>query len=1026
MVDIDRVKIPRKWPLAAAGVAVLLYSIIVLGFVAKSRDLGLRCLLADDAPIEAEGDAQPNGVRIAHVMWYMETNATHPKAGDILLKIAGNPVNTFTEFTQELANLRLLPRNPPGASLFDDGDPNEQREQLLSGVAVVNGERWIDIEFRRPGEVDGTYKSFLKEKSLPLGSLSLSLVWFVLQLGIFIVGAMAFWKRPFDSSARMFFAMCVVTLGAFVGGYHWWVIAARLWMNVPFTICAMLVPVVTLHFFLVFPHRKSWFTQHPKTILAGIYTLPLLATIGMVALLCHSSWMHAHPESHPVAERLETLRFLQTSVYGYLGIAGVYFVATLAVLYESYRETRNTAEHNQVKWISRAAAASILPVGYALWLAAFDKTAFAIGEAKIPMFIASLMFMMSYAVGIIRYKLTLVDQVFSRGMAYLVLSFSVLVVYSLAVTLSSVLGLAQDSKFLQQAITITPIVLVSVILLGWLRDRVQMSLDRRFYREKYQLDKVLRGMNQAVAHLVDPATLGQQMLQSCRDVLHVDHAALYLKAPTDDAFVLIAGEGDIKYPQRLTNDPEIASALLNNASLQRVSVSQRDRQSAIQSLLRELDVNLIHGLEMEGELAGIVLLGEKRSGDAFTAEDLTFLTALGQIMTLHSSKVHYEITRLNNELELKMERVAEQQRQISILQSEIMGSRQALPAPVRDEGFRNDLILGDSPAIHRVLETVRKVSRSESSVLIRGESGTGKELLAQTLHENSPRQGGPLVSVHCAALSPSLLESELFGHAKGAFTGAHRDREGRFEKAHGGTLFLDEIGDISLETQVKLLRVLQERAFEPVGAMRTIHVDVRLVTATHQDLEKLILEGKFREDLYYRLNVISITLPPLRERLEDIFELARYFLNRASQRIGKQISHVDDDAVAVLKGYSWPGNIRELENVMERAVVLADGEVIQTKDLPAEIVTPSSSQVLLRQKRTLKRSKRDGYESDGAYSDSFVGEEAHVSVVTEGITEQEQLLDALQRCDGNKARAARLLGMPRSTYYSRLKKHGLG
>ena len=222
-------------------------------------------------------------------------------------------------------------------------------------------------------------------------------------------------------------------------------------------------------------------------------------------------------------------------------------------------------------------------------------------------------------------------------------------------------------------------------------------------------------------------------------------------------------------------------------------------------------------------------------------------------------------------------------------------------------------------------------------MLIRGESGTGKELLAAAIHHASPRAARPFVKVHCAALSQSLLESELFGHVKGAFTGADRDRVGRFEQANGGTLFLDEIGDINLEVQTKLLRVLQEMSFERVGSSQPITVDVRILAATHQDLEALIRAGRFREDLYYRLNVICLHTPALRERREDIFELAVYFLNVHAQRTGKLVTHLDPEAVEALVAYDWPGNIRELENVLERAVVLADGPAVTLDDLPAEL-----------------------------------------------------------------------------------------
>jgi DNA-binding NtrC family response regulator len=222
-------------------------------------------------------------------------------------------------------------------------------------------------------------------------------------------------------------------------------------------------------------------------------------------------------------------------------------------------------------------------------------------------------------------------------------------------------------------------------------------------------------------------------------------------------------------------------------------------------------------------------------------------------------------------------------------------------------------------------------------VLLTGDSGTGKELVAAAIHHRSPRASGPFVRLHCAALAESLLESELFGHERGAFTGADRRREGRFEQANGGTLFLDEISEISPSTQVKLLRVLQEREFERVGANQTIHVDVRVIAATNRDLGEMVKQGKFREDLYYRLNVINIRLPALRARSSDIAPLAMHFLAMYSRENDKGVTRIDDTALAMLIGYGWPGNVRELENVVERAVVLAQGDALEAQHLPAEL-----------------------------------------------------------------------------------------
>ena len=247
-------------------------------------------------------------------------------------------------------------------------------------------------------------------------------------------------------------------------------------------------------------------------------------------------------------------------------------------------------------------------------------------------------------------------------------------------------------------------------------------------------------------------------------------------------------------------------------------------------------------------------------------------------------------------------------------------------------------IVSSDPKMQAVLELVGQVGPSRASVLVSGESGTGKELIAEALHLASPRAKAPFVRLHCAALSEALLESELFGHERGAFTGAVARREGRFKQADGGTLFLDEIGEVSPSVQVKLLRFLQERAFERVGGNETLKVDVRVIAATNRDLNAEIQKGTFREDLFYRLNVVTVELPPLRERRGDVPALASFFLLRYASENGKTIETFADDALKTLLDYRWPGNVRELENVVERAVVLCDGNTIQKKHLPASVV----------------------------------------------------------------------------------------
>ena len=254
-----------------------------------------------------------------------------------------------------------------------------------------------------------------------------------------------------------------------------------------------------------------------------------------------------------------------------------------------------------------------------------------------------------------------------------------------------------------------------------------------------------------------------------------------------------------------------------------------------------------------------------------------------------------------------------------------------------DRSFGLDRILGRSGAMEKVLDRVRQVADSKASVLLEGESGTGKELVARAVHGLSPRRAGPFVAVHCAALSPQLLESELFGHEKGSFTGATERRVGRFEQANGGTIFLDEIGEIDAATQVKLLRVLGERSLERVGGNRLIEVDVRLIAATHRSLEQLVREGKFREDLYFRIRVVQIQLPPLRDRPEDIPLLAEAFRQEYGKENGKEGVTFDPESMGLLMKYGWPGNVRELRTAVEHGVVLSRGNVIHPDDLPSAV-----------------------------------------------------------------------------------------
>ena len=379
-------------------------------------------------------------------------------------------------------------------------------------------------------------------------------------------------------------------------------------------------------------------------------------------------------------------------------------------------------------------------------------------------------------------------------------------------------------------------------------------------------------------------------------------------------------------------------------------------------------------------------------------------TAVIMITAFGSEKIAVEAMKLgaadyipkpfdNDELELVVERLLdgmEVRRCLRLLQEQVAGA------------YRFGSLIGKSPAMQRVFDVIRKVADTDLTVLVRGPSGTGKELVANALHYNGPRRTKPLVKVNCAAFSRELVESELFGHEKGAFTGAVATREGKFEIADGGTLFLDEIGDMRPETQAKILRVLQEREFERVGGNRTLKVDVRILAATNQDLEAKVKAGSFREDLYYRLNVVSIVLPGLRERVEDLPLLIEHFLAAAATRLKRAPRPLAPDAYRALCAHEWKGNVRELEHAIEQAVALASDSEIALADLPASV---------------------RGMPSDGAADPPGSFREAKQQAVER--FERQFIHEALARHHGNISKAAEDMGMYRQHLQLKLAEYGI-
>ncbi len=403
-------------------------------------------------------------------------------------------------------------------------------------------------------------------------------------------------------------------------------------------------------------------------------------------------------------------------------------------------------------------------------------------------------------------------------------------------------------------------------------------------------------------------------------------------------------------------------------------------------ILSETSVDvMLSDLRMPG-IDGITLLQRARAVSPQLISIL--LTAYGNIETAVEAMRHGAADFLAkpvnlDRLDLLLERV---------LKTRSMETENRQLRAQLDDKFGFENIVGRSAAMQEVFDTVRQVAASRATVLIQGESGTGKELIAKAIHQLSPREQGPFVPVHCAALSSTLLESELFGHEKGSFTGAAERHKGRFELADGGSLFLDEIGEVDANVQVKILRALEERRFERVGGQESIEVDTRLIAASNRDLKQMVADGAFREDLFYRLYVVVITLPPLRERKGDILLLLKHFLDDFARENGREVTGFSPEALDLLGAYSWPGNVRELRNVVEQTVVLSRGQRIGVRDLPVHI-------------------RETGV---GAATNSGKLEEV----------EKQAILQTLKETGGNRTRAAERLGISRRTLHRKIAEYG--
>ncbi len=489
-------------------------------------------------------------------------------------------------------------------------------------------------------------------------------------------------------------------------------------------------------------------------------------------------------------------------------------------------------------------------------------------------------------------------------------------------------------------------------------------------------------MSEALTTILDLDEIVKKVVGVVEASLKVENITIMLKEG-EDKYLSYGSDGISSKELKLTADDPIPKLVkekkggIFREELIRSNPNYTGLDKECLSQMETLRMSLILPMVFKGDVLGFMGLGNKKSEVPFSSEDIELLKTL-----VNSASVAV-LNALNyKEIEKLRDRLKEEN---VYLQDELKVV------------YNFDEIIGSSLPLKRVLKTIERVAPTDSTVFITGETGTGKELIARAIHNLSLRKERALIKVNCAAIPAGLIESELFGHERGAFTGAVQSKVGKFELADGGTLFLDEIGEMPLEVQSKLLRVLQDREFERVGGTKKIKVDVRILAATNIDVKKAVSEGKFRQDLFYRLNVVPLECPQLRERKSDIPMLVVHFIDKSNKKLNKSVKGISEDALEMLKGYHWPGNVRELENIIERAVVLCQGDTITAEAIPSLLATFQEEELLLKESLS---------EAVKSYKIYLVRE-------------------ALRRTGGNQLQAAKLLGLTRGNLSRLIKSLGL-
>ncbi|MGE3765837.1 MAG: sigma 54-interacting transcriptional regulator [Kofleriaceae bacterium] len=798
----------------------------------------------------------------------------------------------------------------------------------------------------------------LERPRVPWGALVATLLAAIL-LGFGLVARIA---RPDDLDAKRFYRTAVIYALVYTGALSWTKLIVHPALGVVFLVALFMGPPLSLHLSIDFPHREANVARVRRWRRSS-YTMSALLGVGcLIALgVAVSEYLAGRPDT--------ALRYAVALIAAQIALIPVHTAFGLISQVRAHR-TASGALRAQLRWLLFAHALGGLPVLVAVPIAIADLDRFLIYRYQPFVVAVAILWFVGYGLAVLRIRLADVDALIKSSLGYTITTGAAVLVY-LGVVLAAgwltgaLIGETGPWPHLVAG-------LVAAALFGPIRSRVGGWVDRRFFRDRQHYIEALRHAGESLAVLREPADLAREAVGQIVDAVRAEDGTLYLRDGDGDGWT-------------------IAHSTLTDAPLEPIAPAD-----GFAVPIRLADAQ---------DIAGWLILGPRRSGDLYSTDDRDLLGALASqlAVSLANARAFGTIADMSRTLEAQNAEIRE-------LRDRLEDENRFLRKRV-EAATDGATLVGDSKAMRELQANLERIARSDANVLVLGESGTGKGLLARTMHALSPRVDQPFMHVDCGAIAASVFESELFGHERGAFTGATRLRRGPIELAHGGTLFLDEIGELPLELQPKLLRVLEEKVVLRVGATAPVSVDVRIIAATHRRLEDMVAAGTFREDLYFRLRVVELTCPPLRARRADIPALCTALLPRVARRCARPQLPLADDAIAALMAYSFPGNVRELENVLERALVLADdATAISAADLELSDRAPS-----LPEEEAAITAPLDP--TSGAAS------KPHDAVMDD--IERRRLTAALTAANGNQSTAAKALGMPRTTFINKLRRHGL-